>query len=470
MKVLMIASEVKPFSVSGGLGDVIGALPNKLKKVGTEVRVISPLYSGILKKYKEEIELEGEYEVNYGHSIINTKVYKIIKNEVIHYFISQDFFFNRINLYGFNDDFNRFAFFSKAVLDILKEIDYKADILHCNDWQTALVPVYLNKFYKEDTFYKNMKVLFTIHNLQYQGIFNKDVLPDILLDESYFNKDSLEFFGSINFLKGGLIYSDFLNTVSTQYSKEIQTEEYGFGLAGVVREQRHKLVGIVNGIDYENNNPATDDIEINFDAETAYKKYEGRRSLKRKVGLEENDLPVVAVISRLAHQKGISLIPFNIKKLGVQLVVLGTGESDYEDRVRMIEQANQGYVKAILKYDQDTANELYAYSDMFLMPSLFEPCGLGQLYAMRYGAVPIVRNTGGLRDTVNHFDENTMQGEGIVFNDCLESAVIWGIEEAVRLYNDKEKWNTIVKNGMNKDFSWEASAKEYNKLYKTLID
>lgn len=470
MKILIVASEVKPFSVSGGLGDVMGALPEKVKKLGNDIRVISPMYSGVHKKYKEHLTLCGEFDVNFGHGNVSTQIFTMNFNGVMHYFIKHDFFFNRYELYGFNDDYNRFAFFSKATVDILKDIDFKPNVIHCNDWQTGLIPVYLDKFYKNEEFYKDIKVLFTIHNLQYQGIFERRLLEDISLDESYFNSDKLEYFGNINYLKAGIVYSDYLSTVSQRYAKEIQTEEYGFGLAGVMRTNRHKLTGIVNGIAYESNNPETDDIMINYNVDSIEKKHMGKKMLKQKLGLEENDLPLIVVISRLAYQKGVDLIPQNISELGAQLVVLGTGESRYEEKVKGIERDNNGQAKAIINYDSQIANELYAYGDLFLMPSLFEPCGLGQLYAMRYGTIPIVRSTGGLRDTVKHFSEENLEGTGIVFKDYLESAVVWAISEGVRLYNDSEKWNILIKNCMKQDFSWESSAKSYCELYEKVMD
>lgn len=466
----MVSSEVKPFSVSGGLGDVASVLPQRVKKLGHDVRVITPMYKGIYEKYKDYLTVCDAFDIQLGYGSMPILIYSLVYEGVTHYFIRSDYHFNREQLYGYNDDYARFAFFSRVSVDVLEKLDFKADIIHCNDWQTGLIPVYLDKNYKNNEFYKDVKVLFTIHNLQYQGIFESRVLEEINLEESYLVSDKIEFFGNINYLKAGIVYSDYLSTVSERYSKEIQTEEYGFGLAGVMREHRHKLTGIINGIAYETNNPETDDIAINYNKYSIEKKEEGKKLLRKKLGLKDKDVPLIVLISRLAYQKGIDLIPRNISELGVQLVVLGTGESRYEDKIKVIERANRGDVKGILDFNIKMANELYAYGDLFLMPSLFEPCGLGQLYSMRYGTVPIVRNTGGLRDTVKHFNEETLEGTGIVFNDYLEDAVIWGIKEGVRLFSNKEKWSRLVINCMEQDFSWDESAKKYCELYKKLIN
>ncbi len=469
MKILLVSSEVRPFSVSGGLGDVMGALPEKIKEQGNDIRLITPMYSGIYEKYKDQLTLclKGEIEFIYGKMPV--QIYSLEFKGVTHYFVKNDYYYDRYQLYGFNDDCFRYAFFCKVIVRFLEDIGFQPDILHCNDWQTGLIPIYIKENYKNSKFYKNIKVLFTIHNLQYQGIFNKSILEQIGLSDKYFTSEKLEFYGNVNYLKGGIVYSDYLSTVSRRYSKEIQTEEYGFGLAGVIRKHRHKLTGIVNGISFESNNPETDNIPINFSKSSIEKKKEGKKLIRQKLGLENNELPLVVLISRLAYQKGIDLIPHNIKSLGIQLVVLGTGETIYEDKVELIQQQNPENVKVILSYDEKTANELYAYGDLFLMPSLFEPCGLGQLYAMRYGTVPIVRNTGGLRDTVKMFNEEDNTGTGIIFNDYLESALIWGIQEGVRLYEDSEKWNKLISNCMEQNFSWEYSAKEYCNLYEKVI-
>ncbi len=470
MNILMVSSEVKPFSVSGGLGDVMGALPQKIKNLNNDIRIITPMYKGIYEKYKEDLYLCIERKVEFIYGEILVQIYSLKFNGIIHYFIKNDYFYCRNQLYGFNDDGLRFGFFSKVIVEVLKDLEFKPNVIHCNDWQTALVPVYINKDYKNDDFYKNIKVLFTIHNLQYQGIFEKGILQEIKLEENYFTSEKLEFYGNVNYLKAGIVYSDYLNTVSERYSKEIQTEEYGFGLSGVIRKHREKLTGIINGIAYETNNPATDDLPINFDKNSIEKKEEGRRILRNKLGLPQCDLPLVVLISRLAYQKGIDLIPYDIEKLGIQLVILGTGESKYEEKIQQIEQYNYNNVRAIVNYDEKIANELYAYGDFFLMPSLFEPCGLSQLYAMRYGTVPIVRKTGGLRDTVKRFNEEDYTGTGIVFNHYLESGLIWGVQEAIRLFNDKNKWYRLVRNCMEQDFSWESSAIKYFDLYKKIIE
>lgn len=474
MNVLLVTSEVKPFSETGGLGDVAGALPKYLSKIGVNIKVISPFYYSIKEKKSimKKMKKKTSIKTSFGNKKENCNIYTYQednKNSVEYIFIENSWYYDREEIYGYADDYKRFAYLSKVALEVVEKIDFKVDIIHCNDWQSALVPIYLKNEYIKKDFYKNIKTILTIHNLQYQGIMNKDKLGEVGLDESYFNIEKLEFFGEINILKGGLVFSDLITTVSNTYAKEIQKEEFGFGLNGIVKELEDKIIGIVNGIDYEVIDPEKEELPINFSIESLEKKELGKKQLLKKLKLNDTGKPLVGMVTRLATQKGIDLIPEKTKDLGIQLVVLGTGEEIFENKIKKMEKINKGEFKGILKYNSILAKEIFAYSDFFLMPSKFEPCGLGQLYALRYGTVPIVRNTGGLSDTISHYNRETMKGDGIVFDHSLESAVEWGILESVKLYKEKEHFKKAIKNGMEKDYSWNNSAEIYKEIYINLI-
>ncbi len=468
MKILMVTSEVKPFSETGGLGDVLGSLPKYLKKLELDVKVVSPLYADTSNKYKDKMKKLCSINIDFGEKIEIAEIYSIKEEKVEYLFIKNDEYYGREQLYGYEDDYKRFAFFSKVALHMLTEINFKVDIIHCNDWQSSLVPIYLKDKYKRQKFYKEIKTVLTIHNLQYQGVFDKKVLKEIDLDDSYCSVDKMEFYGQVNFLKGGLIYCNKITTVSRKYSKEIQEKEYGFGLDGVMRHLENKVTGIINGIDYVATNPKTEKELYNFDKSDLKNKYVGQKELRKKLGLEDKGLPLVGMATRLVSQKGLDILPMDIKNIGIQLVVLGTGDKLYENKIRDMEKINKGLVKAVLKYDNEIAKSILAYSDMFLMPSLFEPCGLGQIYALRYGTVPIVRNTGGLSDTVDNYNSDNRNGSGIVFDDFLESGVVWALKRSVEIYNKKENLKELIENGMNKDYSWNSSAEKYKNLYLEL--
>lgn len=472
LKVLFVSSEVSPYAKSGGLGDVAGSLPKALKNMGVDVRVVFPKYKTIKPEYTESAKYVGSYKVKLDWREQSASVYQL-DSDVTTYVIENDYYFsNRDGYYGYGDDGERFIFFSKAALDILNVIDFIPDVIHCNDWQTGPVCLYVKDYYKRFLPLKDVKTLYTIHNLQYQGICGKDILGLMGLNDGYFVSDKLEFNGMISFMKAGLVYADAINTVSRTYADEIQTGQYGYGLDGMLRARAADLSGIVNGIDYSQDDPATNkSIYANFDINNLDGKKENKRRLQEDLGLPVKDVPLISVISRLVDQKGINLIVDAMGEIlskDIQLVILGTGEGRYEHILRNISEQHPDKICAKIMFDNNLAKKIYAASDMFLMPSLFEPCGLGQIFAMSYGTVPVVRTTGGLVDTVTEYDYETKQGNGFRFNDYVPSGMMWAINNAINAYYS-EDWNTIVKNAMNTKFSWDNSAKDYVELYNKII-
>ena len=471
LKVLFISSEVSPYAKSGGLGDVAGSLPKALKDMGVDVRVVFPKYKNIKPQYTETAKYIGSYKVKLDWREQSASVYEL-DSEVTTYIIENDYYFtNRDGYYGYGDDGERFTFFSRAALDLLNIIDFIPDVIHCNDWQSAPVCLYVKDYYKRYVALENVKTLYTIHNLQYQGICGKDCLNLMGLNEGYFTQDKMEFNGMISFMKTGIVYADAVSTVSKTYANEIQTSQYGYGLDGVLRQRKNDLFGIVNGIDYSQDDPATNkSIYVNFDANNLSGKKENKRLLQEELGLPVKDVPMISIISRLVDQKGINLVIDAINELvskDIQFVVLGTGDGRYEHILKEFECRYPDKISANIMFDGNLAKKIYASSDLFLMPSLFEPCGLGQLFAMSYGTVPIVRTTGGLVDTVTEYNRETKVGNGFAFKDYDANGMLWAINQAISVYNS-EDWETVVKNAINTRFSWEISAKEYIDLYEKL--
>ena len=465
-KILFAASEMFPFVKTGGLGDVIGSLPIELKNKGTDTRVIIPLYKNISQnnlKYVTKFCVFDDWRSQWA------QIYTI-DYEIPVYFIKNDYYFARDNIYGYSDDYERFAFFSKALLELLTNINFKPDIINFNDWQTALGCLYLKKFYLHNNFYKDIKSVFTIHNLQYQGIFSKDILNQILLGNEYFSIDSLEFYGNLNFMKVGLLYSDMITTVSPTYAKEIQTRQYGYGLEGILYNRRDKLEGILNGLDYKKYNPKTDIGIFNFSEEDLAKKSLNKKELCREFNLDfKNDIPIVSVISRFADQKGFDIIHGalkNILDLDLQLIIVGTGDHGLENLFLDEQKKFENNLRVKIVFNEDLAKRVYASSDIFLMPSKFEPCGLSQLIAMRYGSLPIVRATGGLDNTVVGYplDDST----GFKFWSYDGCAMKDAICCALEVYKDKYTLGAMRESAMKADFSWKESAKKYLQMYKSL--
>lgn len=467
MKVFICASEIVPFSKTGGLADVAGALPLVLEKHGIEVRLATPRYKIVTGH--PAIDGAGRLQVTGLSSDID--VAKIGKNVQV-YLIKNDKYFDRDGLYGdkagdYADNLERFSFYCRRSLDLLKEINFKPDILHCHDWQTALIPVYLKTLYHKDNFYKDIKTLLTIHNLGFQGVFNKDEFPKLGLDWQLFNIDGLEFYHKINILKGGVIFSDLLNTVSPTYAGEIQTQESGCGLEGVLHKRKKGLSGILNGLDYELWDPEKDTyIYKPYSAGAFRDKYVNKKMLQEECRLSvQEDIPLFGMVSRLSEQKGLDLIGQSMEGLlghcKLQIIVLGVGDAKYHELLQELAQKYPGNVSAQIKFDERLAHKIYAGADIFLMPSRFEPCGLGQMIALRYGTLPLVFKTGGLSDTVS-------QVNGFVFKEYTKEAFVRTVESAIAVYRSKRKWMELVKKAFTYNFSWEKSAGEYIRLYKKL--
>lgn len=474
MNVLFATSEAEPFIKTGGLADVSYALPKYLKRMGADVRVVMPKYKNI-KLPEEGLDFVKWFMVPVGWRNQYCGVFEYDVDGVMYYLIDNEYYFLRDGCYGYYDEAERFAFFDRAVLMLLKEINWKADIIHCNDWQTAMVPVLHKVEYSFDPFYSDIKTVFTIHNLAYQGNFDPNILSDLFgLGQELYHNGTLEFYGAVSFMKGGISFADEITTVSKTYAEEIQTPEYGERMDGLLRSRKDHLHGIINGIDYEIYDPAADKyIFKNYDVKTVQARSENKLKLQKQLGLSIGEhIPMVGLISRLTWQKGVGLIEaaaHDMLKTGIQLVVLGTGEHNAEWFFRSLERMYPGQVSANILFDDALAHRIYAASDIFLMPSLFEPCGLSQLIAMRYGSLPLVHETGGLKDTVKPYNEFTGEGTGFSFASYDPLTLTKILNMALKYYHDDEEiWYNIIVQAMNCDNSWQNSAGEYMELYKSI--
>ena len=458
MKILICASEMVPFAKTGGLADVAGALPLALEEKGNEVIVAMPGYKSIQNAKQVKINRLKE-----GAS------YSVIGKKIKVFFIENAAYFHRDGLYGektgdYTDNLDRFCFYSKRTLDLLQEINFKPDIIHCHDWQAALIPVFLKNTYKDKPFYKNIKSVLTIHNIGYQGLFAKEEFPKLGLDWNLFNMEMLEFYGKINVLKGGIVFSDLITTVSSTYSKEIQTKEFGFGLEGILAKRKKSVFGILNGLDYSIWNPETDKyIAKNYSLKDIAGKYNNKQDLQKICNLPINEkVPLFGIVSRLAEQKGFDILAQaidSICKMSLQLVILGTGDLKYHQVLEAIVKKYPKIISLHLKFDDPLAHKIYSGSDVFLMPSKYEPCGLGQLISLRYGTIPLVFKTGGLADTVT-------KDNGFIFDKYSSDELMKTIKEALSVFKNKKKWNLLMAGAMKCKFSWEESAKKYIQLYK----
>lgn len=473
MKVAIITSEAVPYSKTGGLADVTGTLFKEYKRLGIEAYLFLPLYKKTYAEFQNFIEKTNiQFDISVGGILRNCTLYMLKKDKNV-YFLRNDDLFGRDELYGtstgdYEDNDDRFVFFSRGTIEILRRLKLNIDIVHCNDWQTALIPLYLRTIYKEDSIFSNIKSVLSIHNLGYQGIFPADTVQKAGLGWDLFHMEGVEFYGKINFLKAGIISADIITTVSMTYAKEILTPEFGFGLDGVLRKRKNDLVGILNGIDYEEWDPSKDRfLPSNYSGEDLSGKYECKSILLKRCNLK-GDLktPIFSFIGRLSDQKGIELlvyiIPFIINK-GANIIIVGKGEENYK---LLLEKEKERYRDRFFFYsdfDESFAHIVYAGSDIFLMPSRYEPCGLGQMIAMRYGTIPVARKTGGLADTIE--DGIT----GFLFEEYSIDAFKEKIEKAIDCYSNKELWHEFIKNAMNRDFSWNKSAKRYIDIYKKLI-
>lgn len=474
MNILFAVSECVPFIKSGGLADVAGALPKELKKLGLDVRVVLPNYSLIPERFRQNSELKKVIRVQLGWRNQYCGILETEHEGITYYLLDNEYYFKRDSLYGHYDDGERFSFFSKAVLECIPHLDFVPDVLHCHDWHTAMVNFLLKEQYQENPMYEHIKTAFTIHNLQFQGVYPRVVMHDLLgLGDEYFTSEQLEFYGNINFMKGGIIASDVITAVSPTYKEEIQYPFFGEHLDGLLRYHQHKLVGIVNGIDDTFYNPNTDpDIAVQYDAVSLSLKQKNKYELQRYFGLPEKaDVPVIAMVTRLTKQKGIDLVRHvfhEIMQEDVQFIVIGSGDKQYEDFFHHMAYEYPDKVKVYIGFNETLAHHVYAGADLFLMPSLFEPCGLGQLIALRYGVLPIVRETGGLNDTVQSYNEVTGAGNGFSFANFNAHDMLHTIHRAISYYYQKDIWDALVKKAMSQDYSWRQSAVKYKELYEEL--
>lgn len=475
MQIVFASAECAPFVKTGGLGDVAGSLPAALVRAGAEVIVMVPKYATIKDEYKSQMEHFSDFYVSLGWRNEYCGLEKLEHDGVTYMFIDNERYFARDYPYGFFDDGERFAFFSKAITESLQHLPagFECDILHCNDWQTALAPVFLREFYQGLPLYDRVKTVFSIHNVAFQGQFSDTVMEDILgvahipAAASQLRSDAC----SINYMLGALRYADAITTVSPTYANEIQTPEFGEGLDGVLRERSYALQGILNGIDVAGFDPATDKrIAANYTVEDRSGKAVCKAKLQEELGLEvRDDRPLMVMVTRLTRQKGMDLVMYALDRIlsgGVQVAVLGTGDRDYEDGLRYFQDKYPGTMAARIEFDPALSQRMYAAADMFLMPSKFEPCGLSQIIAMRYGTLPIVRETGGLKDTVIPYNEFTGEGTGFSFSNFNGDEMGDAVFRAARLFWDnRDAWNQLVTQAMSQDFSWTRSADKYLDLY-----
>ena len=473
MKVLFVASEAAPFIKTGGLADVMGALPKALQALGVEPALVIPNYEGIGADYKNEMETvyKGSVDLSWRNQYLGVK--KLVQDGIPVYFIDNEYYFKREKLYGYDDDAERFAYFAKAALAILHYIDFKPDVIHTNDWHTGLLGTYLKEDFMQDPFYQGMKNIYTIHNLKYQGVFGREIVEDVLgMPLRLLYNGNIENAGNVNFMKAGMCYADFITTVSPSYAEEITYPYFGEGLEDYVALCAGKISGILNGLDEREYDPETDpNIPVCFDAANVLvKKPLAKEALQRELGLAVNrEIPVLAMITRLVEAKGLDLVMHIMDELmeeQVQLVVVGTGDEEYADALRELAWRHPGSVSVNILFNEGLARRVYAGADMFIMPSRYEACGLSQMIAMRYGTIPVVRETGGLKDSVINFDKyTTPEGNGFSFANFNAHELLFTIKRALTCYEEKPLWEKIVSNAMHSDNSWNRSAQAYADLY-----
>ncbi|MBR5545617.1 MAG: glycogen synthase GlgA [Clostridia bacterium] len=476
MKILFTASECVPFVKTGGLADVVGALGPVLAGQGHDVRVILPLYSAIAQKWQEKMEYLLDFEVQLGWRRQYCGVQTLKKDGVTYYFLDNKYYFGRPYIYGLGgDEYERYGFFCRAALNLLPLINYAPDVLHAHDWQSGMIPALLKIQYAHLPFYANIRTMYTIHNLQYQGIFGIKEVQDVLgLGDGLWTSDKLECYGCANFMKAALVYADAITTVSPSYAEEITTAYYGERLDGLIRARRESVFGVLNGIDIVDYDPEKDPMIVkNYTVETIEDKVQNKLAIQEALGLEVNAaIPLIAMVGRLSNQKGLDLVDHvlgDIMAENVQLVVLGMGEARYTNLFSWAEQQYRGKMAARFAMDHELAHRLYASADFFLMPSQFEPCGLSQMMSLRYGTVPIVRETGGLRDTVLSYNEYTKEGNGFTFLNYNAHDMLHVIKRALSYYKDQPEVITELRiRGMKGDYSWTHSAGEYVKLYEQI--
>lgn len=478
MKILYVSSEALPFAASGGLGDVIGSLPIAVKRAlgdGADVRVVIPMYPSVKEKFAESLTFLGETTVRLAWRRQYLGIFSTVREGVTFYFLDNEYYFRRASLYGDFDDGERFAYFGKAVLALISETGFYPDVLHANDWQTAPAVIYLKRKLGVDDGYEKIKILYTIHNIEYQGIYDFSILADVF-ELAEWDRPTVEYSGNINLMKGAIVCADRVNTVSPRYASEIMTDYYACGLSHVLRMYAGKLTGILNGIDTEYYDPSHDtEIAETYTAADRIGKITDKLDLQRICGFSPDpSVPLVVMVSRLAAHKGFDLVRHVIEEIlhrnRVQIALLGTGDWDLEAFFGNLAWRYPDRFCAKLEYNKSLAKKFYAGADLFLMPSRSEPCGLAQMIASRYGAVPVVRETGGLSDTIRPYNKFTGEGNGFSFTNYNAHEMMGVLENALALYEDSEKWDALVSRVMSVDFSWNVSAGKYIKLYRSMID
>ncbi len=479
LKILFVSAEVSPFAKTGGLADVAGSLPQALASMGNDIRVVMPQYK-IIKN-------PMEYVTDFPVMVDFKKETCIVKGTEVPigprkqsgsmpvYFIGNYHYYDREGIYCYPDDGERFAFFCSAVLGMLPKINFKPDIIHCNDWHTGPICMILKENYKDDPFYSGISTVYTVHNLEYQGNFWAEAYKLFNVGRGVLDPDKAEFYGEFSFMKAGLAYCDKISTVSEAYAREIQTPEYGEKLEGLLQKRESDLSGIINGISYNDFNPQKDKIIYrNFNAKTAHNKRENKYALQRELGLPVGDMPVAGLISRLTGQKGLDLIIESLDEMmagqDMQFILLGSGDANYEEAFKNAAIKYPDKISAYIGFNVELAQKIYAGCDIFLMPSRFEPCGLGQMISLRYGAVPVVRAVGGLADTVIDFDADNENGNGFSFTGFTAKALQGALNRALKLYREEPAvWYKLIEKGMGCNFSWSTPAKKYMKLYQTAL-
>ncbi|MGI6632148.1 MAG: glycogen synthase GlgA [Bacillota bacterium] len=472
LKILVVSSEVAPFAKTGGLADVAGSLPKALALQGNDVRVVLPRYHSI-----SGYSTIGDFPVQMGERketcvVRESRIEAKSKDGSTHvpvYFIDNYQYFDRDRYYDYDDDGERFAFFNKSVIPLCGNLGFVPDVIHANDWQSGFVPLLVRCASRRNPAWSETASVFTVHNLRYQGRFPPEVLNFLGLGMEYYTPGGVEYYGDVSFMKAGLLFADVINTVSDTYAKEIQTPEFGEGLDGVLRSRTADLYGIVNGINYHEFNPASDPrIYAPYNSENYDARLQNKYALQRELGLSVSEEPLLGMVSRLVDQKGLDILLRALPELmskSIQFVLLGSGDARYEQEFRDLADRYKGRVYVTIGFNGVLAQKIYAGSDIFLMPSRFEPCGLGQLIAMRYGSIPVARKTGGIGDTVRDYDDATGTGTGFLFSDYSARALTTAAERALNAYSDRGKWNRIVRQAMESDFSWNKSAALYTELY-----
>ncbi len=484
MEIAEVSSEIIPYAKTGGLADVVGTLPLYLEKAGHKISIFMPFYKSV-RESGIDIKLSDiTFDIPLGDTEYAVTLWKHFHHgskSITTYFIQHDEYYDRDALYGtesgdYQDNAERFIFFSKAVIEAIKRLGLSIDIIHCHDWQTALIPVYLKTLFANDERFSSIKTVLTIHNLAYQGMFMQEVMKLTGLDMSLFNWKTLEHWGNVNFLKGGIVFADTLTTVSKKYAEEIGTVEFGCGLEDIIKEYENKLYGIINGVDYSEWSPEIDNlIPHKYSVDDLSGKVLCKKQLQKKLKLPQTEVPLLGIISRLAEQKGVDLLIVIMEDLmerDLQLVVLGIGDEKYHQMLQEAVPKYNGKLSVNIMFDNKLAHEIEAGADIFLMPSKYEPCGLNQMFSLRYGAIPVVRETGGLADTIidaNEENLNNGTATGFTMKGYFAAELLFAIDRALEMYKSKTKWSTLIKNAMMQDWSWEKSAYQYVELFKSLL-